>query len=575
MSQKQSGILIALLLFFAHFSFAGVSPLPAEQAFRLAHVTVNNGKITTAWQVARGYYLYQDRFNFEVMDPAVMISAVTFPENFHYKSYPDGTKMRAFSGNFSIQLSTAFQQSTSETVKLRINYQGCSEQGICYPKQQKIVSIHLSNDKTALSQQGKLLHLLNAKKSYFTLLVFFGMGILLSLTPCVLPMLPILSSIILGQKKITLRHSFMLSLVYVLSIATTFAIFGIIAGTLGKNLQAMLQKPWIIISFSGILIAMALALFGVYNLQLPTRLRGRLANISAHQKRGTYSGVAIMGCLSVLISSPCITPPLAAAIIYLGDQGNIFLSAAALFLMGTGIGTPLLIIGAVGPRLLPRTGSWMNSIKCFFGLLMLAVAIWMLSRILSPKTITSLWGALAIGTGVMMGAFSVTHGKIRLLVKFSGILVFSYGIFIIAGALHGSTSALKPLKKTPSSQAIITQLPFIRVTSLSQLQAELEKAKQQQRPAMVDFFADWCVTCHRMDATLFANDAVIAALKPYVLIRADVTRNDAENQALQQHFQVIAPPTILFFNPAGQEISTARIVGDISVKKFLRACHSP
>lgn len=492
-------ILVFLFSFSIFNAWAAAPPLPVEEAFQLTSVIAKDGKIITSWHTAKGYYLYQERFKFKVTGDT-HITNIQFPKNFTEKPYPDGKLMHAFSGNFIVTLNL----SNNNPATLKITYQGCSEQGICYPPQ----SITKSTDGTPVSEQSKLVHLLEAKNGYLTLIIFLGLGILLSFTPCILPMLPILSAIIIGQKQLNNKRAFFLSLTYVLAVAVTFAVLGVIAGTLGQNLQATLQKPWIIIGFALIFVAMALSLFGLYTIQLPQGIRQRLTNMNSQQKRGTYLGAAVMGCLSVLIASPCITPPLAAAVIYLANQGDILTSTLALFSMGLGIGIPLLIIGTFGSRLLPKAGRWMNGVKYLFGILLIGVAIWMVARILPPQI----------------------------------------------------TQVFKPTAQTENT------LGFKTVHTLAEIKTELKSA---QRPVMLDFYADWCATCHEIDANVFSNTEVKEQLKPYLLLRVDVTKNTQEDQTIQRYFQVIAPPTLLFFNPQGKEISSSRVVGDISAKKFL------
>ncbi len=565
---KKFGV-IFLLIFTVFMARAATTALPAAQAFQLKSVQADNGHIVTSWQLAPGYYLYQQRFKFALSNPDTVIAHIEFPEQFSEKPYPDGQKMRSFSGNFQIILSPVIPTTQKPPSQLHVSYQGCSEQGLCYPQQSQTLTIKLDQTNTVLSEQEKLVDRLASSNHYLTVLVFLGLGILLSLTPCVLPMLPTLSAIIVGQKSLSTKRSFLLSLCYVLSIAVTFAILGIIAGTLGSNLQTILQKPWIIVGFSLIFVAMALSLFGLYNLELPSGVRQWAAGLTRHQKHGSYLGAAVLGSLSVLIASPCITPPLAAAIIYLGNQGNIIISATALFAMGLGIGLPLLVIGTVGPKLLPKAGSWMNEIKYFFGVLLLAVAIWMLARVLSAQIIMLLWAALAVGTAIAMGAFSPVKQRREKLLKVLGILLFIYGTTLFIGALLGNTNPLQPLQKNSDLSHKQSRLPFTSVNSLSEFSTQLTKAQQQKQPVMLDFYADWCVTCHEIEAQVFTNPKVIKQLRYYRLLQVDVTHANAANQALQRALQVIAPPTLVFFNRQGQEVKSARLVGKVSSQVFL------
>ncbi len=588
-------IVLLLILIFSFQAFAQTSsPLPVDQAFHFSSAYAKNGKtLVTTWDIVPGYYLYKNKFNFSIISASpVKIAKVNFPKTAFYKIYPTGEKMLAFTGQFKISLPLIFSGKHSDRVKLKITYQGCSELGVCYPEQTKIAlislsgmqpteittpSFNLSAENKALidsdqqvSQQGHIVKLLQAKSLTAIIAAFFVLGLLLSLTPCVLPMIPILSGIIIGQKKITHLRSFILSLIYVFAMALTYAILGVIVGLIGSSIQAALQTPWVIVLFSLIFVAMALSLFGLYNLQLPEALRHKVAVMSNHQKHGSYLGTAIMGCLSTLILSPCVTPPLAGAIVYIGDKGDAALGAIALFSMGIGMGIPLLIIGASSAKLLPKAGKWMNVIKSILGVMMLGVAIWMIERIIPASSTMVLWAALFIGCAIALGAFTTAKNSGKQLTKALGIILFIYGVLLMVGAILGHTNPLNPIQFSQTQQTNANAvLNFTKIKNIKELNQKLKWAKMHNQPVMLDFYADWCVACHEMDAYTFTDTTVKKLLQPYLLLRADVTNNDKQDKALEKKYQVVAPPTILFFYPNGRENTAARIVGEISSKKLI------
>jgi thiol:disulfide interchange protein DsbD len=556
--------------------FAQPSPLPADSAFRFTGAHIQNNSIITSWIVAPEYYLYANKFQFKLIDAShIKLGPPQFPDQFFYKVYPTGEKMKAFTGQFNIVLPLQSTQTSQNKLKLEVRYQGCSELGICYPEQIKNATINLT-DKTTLitttaattsseSDQNKIMQTLKDKKLFSIIGVFFLLGLLLSLTPCVLPMIPILSSIILGQKTISHARSFALSFIYVFAMSLTYAVLGIIIGLIGGRIQAFLQNPWVIGIFSLIFIAMALSLFGFFSVQLPETLRRKIAKLSNEQKHGSFLGTAVMGCLSTLILSPCVTPPLAGAIIYIGDTGNALLGACALFFMGLGMGVPLLIIGASSAKLLPKAGHWMNVIKCILGVMMLGVAIWLLSRILPGQITMILWAILAIGCAIAMRTFTNVQTPSQWVSKLFGILIFVYGVILLIGALLGQTNPLNPI---PIKQIQQNNLTFIQVNSLAELNTQLENAKSLNKPAMLDFYATWCVSCRQMDAYTFSDSKVKELLQNFVLLRTDVTTSTPSNQKLEKKLKVVAPPTLIFFNREGKEVKSARIVGEIAAKRL-------
>ncbi|MGB6976567.1 MAG: protein-disulfide reductase DsbD, partial [Gammaproteobacteria bacterium] len=517
--------------------------------------------------------------------------------------FPTGVaKHNSELGNFqayqtNVEIPVPIVKPNTGDVNLLVTYQGCSELGFCYPPITKSFTVNLSgnyNQATSgttvhvpviaqtsagkphyVSDQERISRILEGGNLLLIILSCIGFGLLLSFTPCVLPIIPILSGIILGHDRAaSTGKAFRLSLVYVLSMSLTYAVAGLLIGWLGSNLQVALQKPWVLVLFSLIFIWLALSLFGLYELQLPKGLQARIANISHHQKSGHYIGVAIMGCLATLIVSPCVTPPLVGILSYIGHKGSPLLGGIALFSLGIGMGIPLILIGTSGGKLIPKAGPWMNSIKSILGVMLLGIAIWMLQRLLPGPIILLMWAALLIICAIYLGALTTTSSSgWEKLWKGIGFLMLIYGVLLIFGAARGNSDPLKPLAISPFSSelhAATTEFTFQPVKTVAELQQALALAKQQNRPALVDFYADWCTSCKIMAKQTFADPRVQKALNHFVVLQANITDNNENDQALLQQFGVIAPPTVLFYNPTGEELSHLRIVGEMDPDQFLK-----
>ncbi|WP_321326447.1 protein-disulfide reductase DsbD [Thiomicrorhabdus sp.] len=557
--------------------------LDADQAFAFTEQTNKNGQIDLNWKIAHGYHLYKDKIKASVVKGDATLGELKLPKAELIDDELFG-KTLVYHGDLAASLPVT---KLSGDATIQIEYQGCSaEAGVCYPPIKKQITlavgsvktttsaadnsntadqnVAVNTDKQALSETDQIADTLKNSSVWIVIATFFIFGLLLAFTPCVFPMIPILSSIIVGQgDQLTTRRAFVMSLVYVLAMSVTYTVAGVLAGMFGENLQAAFQNPWIIGSFAAIFMLLALSMFGFYELQLPNSVQTKLTNISNKQQGGTLTGVAVMGFLSALIVGPCVAPPLAGALIYIGQTGDALLGGTALFAMSMGMGLPLLLLGTSAGKLLPRAGAWMDNVKAVFGVMLIGVAIWMVERIVPPEVAMLSWAILFIMSAVYLGAFESTAEKSGWLklTKGFGLVLFLYGTMILIGLLGGSTQMFQPLKVFQGGgshvQTQSEHLTFKTIKSPADLQAELAKGK----PVMLDFYADWCVSCKEMEARTFTDPAVHNALKGVTLLQADVTANDDTDKALMKQFGIIGPPGILFFTADGKEQKAQRVVG--------------
>lgn len=573
--------------------------LPVEQAFKFsASVEPAGDKLRLIWQIAEGTYLYQDQIRVELKQAdGVTLGDYPLPKpKIKQNSIrPDGSEGDVAVYTEEIDLGIPLQRNNKAPTKidLRVSYQGCAEIGICYPPQRQDLSLDLPAIASAsaaeafqvqqpqqepISEQDQITNLLKGGSLWLILASFFGVGLLLALTPCVFPMIPILSGIIAGQgARITPLKGALLSSVYVLAMAATYTLAGVLAGLFGENLQVAFQNPWILGAFALIFVLLALSMFGFYDMQLPKALQGRIGKVSHQQKGGTYAGVAVMGLLSALIVGPCVAPPLAGALIYIGQTGDALLGGLALFAMGLGMGAPLIVLGAGAGKLLPKAGHWMEAIKAVFGVLMLAVAILLLERILPAAVALLLWGLLLICSGVYLGALSplpAGGSGWRKLWKGLGLAALVYGALMLIGVAAGGKDSLQPLRGlsfgATSSAAQPAETRFKRIKTVDDLDRELASASRQGKPVMLDFYADWCTYCIQFEKYVFADPRVESTLTGFILLQADVTANDNQDKTLLGHFQIPAPPAILFFGTDGQERKNYRLMGYLKADEFNR-----
>ncbi|MGH8550118.1 MAG: protein-disulfide reductase DsbD, partial [Methylococcales bacterium] len=521
--------------------------LPADHAFRFFATVKDGNTLHVNWEIADGYYLYREKFRFELANSkGVALDEIDIPRGTPKYDEAFGN-VEIFHGQTGFNLPLTRSAAEPVAINLIAHFQGCAERGVCYPPMKESIFLELPagavSSTSAIasrtgaglgqSEQDQIAFSLQHDSLGLTLLVFFGYGLLLAFTPCVFPMIPILSGIIVGHgESITTARAFLLSLAYVLASAITYTGFGILAGLFGSslNLQALFQTPGVVITFSAIFVLLAFSMFGFYTLQLPAAIQARLAGASNRGRGGSLLAVISMGGVSALIVGPCVAAPLAGALIYIGQTGDAVFGALALFVMGLGMGFPLLIIGTSAGKLLPKAGPWMNATKAIFGVLLLAVAVWMLQRVIPPTVSMLLWAALLIVPAVYLRAIDAlpdsASGWARLW-KGLGIIMLTAGIVLIIGVASGSREIFRPLHKLAAGgiqneqQAVV----FTPVNSSHDLDRHLGRASSAGQWVMLDYYADWCISCQEMDYYTFSDPRVQRMLSRMVLVQADVTRD--------------------------------------------------
>jgi len=559
------------------------APLPPGEAFSLSAEATDAFSAELRWLIADGYYLYRDSLKVHAKTDRAQARLARIP--------PGEPKYDEHFGNTlvfhdELEVAVAIARATPEamTLPLSIEYQGCKEDSICYPVQVVDVDVALpagsatdrlrpmsGSGEAMVSEQDRLSALIIDGRLALVLATFTGLGLLLAFTPCVLPMVPILSGIIAGQgKDVTTGRAFALSLTYVLGMALTYTAAGAGFAAAGNQIQAALQKPWIIAGVAALFIALALSMFGLYELRMPAALQNRLTAAGNRQKAGTFVGTAILGALSALVVTTCVAPPLVASLTVIATAGDVFRGAASLFALSIGMGIPLLVVGTSAGRLLPGAGAWMNAVKTFFGFLMLGLAIWMLDRVLPGVVTMVLWAVLAVTAAIWLGAFDRLVPPVpatRRLGKAAGLLAALYGAALFIGALSGAENPLQPLEWRGAGKQH-SGIEFTRIKTVGDLERAVAEAGSSGRFVMLDFYADWCVSCKEMESYTFTDDRVITALDGVVLLQADVTANDDADRALLQHFGIFGPPTIVFFDNRGRELEGFRVVGFMSAADF-------
>jgi thiol:disulfide interchange protein DsbD len=561
--------------------------LPAEEAFVLAAERQADGTIVLDWTIAPDSYLYRDRSELALVDAG---GASLGEPDFA----PAKEKQDPFFGQVAVYYEQArvrvpIEGQPGPDATLKVTYQGCNEPvGVCYPPIERrlaLDSIAVADDGAAstpasgdgnatggqASRQQQIAQALDRWSTAWTLAAFFGFGVLLALTPCVFPMLPILAGIIAGERHRThARRGTGLALVFVTTMALTYAVAGVVVGVTGASMQAWFQQPWVLALFAALFGVLAASMFGLFDLQIPAVLRARLEG-QTRRLGGTVAGAAALGPISAVVVGPCVTPPLIGALLFIAEAGEPITGGLALFALGLGMGLPLVVFGTAAGHLLPRAGPWMTTVRAAFGFLLLALAVWLIQRVVPVPVAMVLWSVLLIVAGVQMGALAGATGPWQRLWKGLGTVLVLYGAILLVGAASGGDSVLQPLRGVVAADsADPTQPAFKSVADERELRQALAQASAQDRPVMLEVYADWCVSCQELERFTFPDAKVRQALGDTLLLRADVTANDADHQALLGRFDLYGPPAVLFFGPDGVERRGHRLVGFKGPEAFAR-----
>ena len=566
--------------------------LPVDEAFKPILIPLDGNTIEVSIRVASGYYLYKDKISAEIQSDQVQLSRIELPAG--------ELKNDEYFGEMEVYHKDVFGRlllirATSESIDLHIDlkYQGCADGGICYPPTTRTLNVTLptatavsalvavSGRAPPVSEQARLAALISTSNIWVLIATFFGAGLLLAFTPCVLPMVPILSGIIVSEgENVSATRGFLLAFSYVMGMALVYTAAGVATAAVGLQLQAIFNQPWALTLFSSLFVVLALGMFGVYNLQIPSFIQDGALRVSGNQKRGTVIGAFVMGALSSLIVTACVAPPLIATLTVIGQGGDMLRAGSALFALSLGMGTPLLLVGASAGKLIPRAGPWMEAVKNAFGFMMLGLAIWMMSRILPGSVTLGLWGLLIFMAGGYLGgltALTFESSGAQKLGKGLGLLAIIYGAVLLLGSLTGGHSMLQPLSGLSTSEQLNVEehrkLEFRQIKTVNDLEQALAQASDNGMTAMLDFYADWCVSCIEMEKYTFTDATVQDVLSNTVLLQADVTANDKDDQTLMKRFAVFGPPTIIFFDTDGIQRNGYEVVGYMKAKEFAAHVH--
>ena len=568
---------ILIFLFAALFLFAAEQKfLTPEEAIQI-NFEKKSDKVIVKLTLADEIYLYDDKLKISIIKPSVLDITkdliVKKPELYH-------EFIVHFNGlNIEVPYALLKEKMPSSSYILEAQYQGCSTAGLCYAPMVNTVKIDFNTDIKSdtnnieqnsedLSESDLITNSLKNGNIFIVLITFFGFGLLLSLTPCIFPMIPILSSIIVkasANEKLSAKRGFFLSFVYVFSMSLAYTIAGVVAGLFGANLQVALQNPYVLSLFAAIFVFLAFSMFGYFKLELPQSLQNKINKTTDGKEKQGILGIAIMGFLSALIVGPCVAAPLAGALIYIGQTGDAVLGGLALFILSFGMGFPLLLIGLGAGKYMPKPGAWMDSVSKVFGLVMLAVAIYMLDRVLDPTLIMYLWAMILIASALYLAMYK------HIMVKLLTTLMLLYGVIVFVGAVSGATNVINPLENF-TSKTVIGQVGVKSGVSFTYVKTNEEidaLVKSSNKPVMLDFYADWCISCKELENFTFKDPRVVKELSKYTLLKADVTANNDDDKAMQKRFNIVGPPGLIFWNKSGKEIKSAKIVGYKNADEFL------
>lgn len=559
--------------------------LEPEEAFKVNFVQ-NEDSLVIKLELGKDIYLYDDKLQINITKPkkVELLKELELPKPVVY----DDFIVHFDDLNINISYSLLKSKLDSNKYEIEFKFQGCSKAGLCYAPMSEKTIIDLNNvvvqtlednsnkrdekpvlkevlENENLSETDSIATVLKDSSTILVLATFFGFGLLLAFTPCVFPMIPILSSIIVKasqNESMSAKKGFLMSFVYVLAMSFAYSLAGVIAGIFGANLQASLQNPYVLVVFALIFIALAFSMFGYFEIRLPASLQTKINKTTDGKEKQGMLGIAIMGFLSALIVGPCVAPPLAGALVYIGQTGDALLGGLALFVMSLGMGVPLLLIGAGAGKFMPKPGGWMQGVTKIFGIIMLGVAIWLLERVINPSITIYLWAFLFLGTGIYLKIY--TH----LISELIRLVITIIGVILLVGAISGATNVLKPLEKFTSNKSFVKEdeLKFIKIKNIKELEDAILKSS---KPIMLDFWATWCVSCKELDEITFKNDEVIKRLQNFTLLKVDVTQNSDDDKAIQKRFGVVGPPALIFWDENKQEVKSAKIVGYKNPKEFL------
>ena len=575
--------IVALLLALSLHGFAAAQDLlQPDAAFKFSAHALDANTLEVRYKIADGYYLYRDKFKFAAEPATVKLGTAQFPQGDVHNDEFFG-KVETYRKDLRIHLPLTHDASTNK-LKLTVTSQGCADVGVCYVPQQQTADIDLPAASSApaaslpasgaggvVNDEARFERLLASGSLWLIAAAFFGAGVLLTFTPCVLPMIPILSGIIVGEgRNATRTRAFTLSAAYVLGMSVTYTGIGVGAALSGNLLSAALQNPWVLSAFAMVFVLLSLSMFGFYELQLPSGFHAKITETSNRLKGGHLGAVVLMGIFSAAIVSPCVAAPLAGALLYISQTRDVMLGGIALFAMSIGMGVPLILVGVFEGAFLPKSGHWMRSVKHFFGVLLLAVAIWIVSPVLAVAVQMLAWAALLTASAMVLRAIDPLPpeaGTAARLWKGVGFLALLAGAALAIGAFAGSRDLLRPLAGlTGGGDSGAPAVRFTRVKNVAELDAKLQSPG---RPVMLDFYADWCVSCKEMEAFTFTDARVKAKMGQLQLLQADVTANSPEDKALLKRFSLFGPPGIIFFDRHGREVDGLRVIGYQQADAFL------